>query len=1160
MNEQELGDMIVRLIGDGSSFQKMLTQANESAAQSANFIEATGKRIEGFANSITGWASTAVKALGMLGVASSLQGAFQSYAAMEKGQIQLKAAIEATGNSADMQIPKYLKLAKAVEEKTLVTKGDVMAMAKQVEALGLTGDAAERAIHNAIGLAGSTGGEAQSMIRASVAMEQGNYQMLRRVLHLHNVRDESELVRIATQRIASGWAIEEASSKTASGQLEKLSRSFKGLSRELGGMVAEVIMPFVGALKSLVDWVKQLDPAVLKTSIAIIGIGLAAKFVPPILTWLTTTTIATSIATLGFSGALTTLASSIAATSIAFITNPIVLWTVAIAAAGYGIYQLSTYLYNAREDVKALNAELAKQKPLDDAILASQKSRNSGVLERAENMADPNVRRSFLQEQSDRANADLEARNRNVAEAQRNVDRIAGDRSLRERLGESIFGETLLAPARANLAALTRGADEARSYTLRLGQALAAMSQDSILYEIDKVNTKLQHQIDTWGLDADAVTLFNLRAKAGMSESVEVANALNYVIERMLTHKGLELTKGAETDLEKLMKKVREADELFMANRITQEVYIKVLGGDIIKSTMTDLDKLKEKADLTRPLMNRTAGVDGITAEQFRMHLAGDTIKGLMESIDKLRDKEAILNFQFQQGAITVEEYRKALGGDIMKGAMNSTEQFAEKQRELVYLLSRSAITVEAYIKTLGGQTTREFMTPQEKFTEREGELQQMFLSGAISAETYARALEKANKELAGMAVNARAATAAGSAEALFRMDQYLNAIKPQAPPRLPPGTDLSLTQEQRVEAARVAYSSGGLRDAERHARQNSEYQDTLREAGVGASSTTLSVNDEEARNTVTAFFDYVRGQIASVPSITLPLNRPPAFVGPPAPIAPIPPSIVDRIIHPSVTTNQSPAQAAAVRDWVSQNSNLPSSVPPNIPPSTSNNNNLPTPPSQWLLDMVGGNNPSPTAPPQWLLDTLGGPPNITNIPPAITLPASAPHTITLPTNAPPTITNVPPNITNTPPAITNIPPAITNIPPSITNIPPAITNVPPAIINNPYPPPTNDYQVPSSVPASIPPIANPYPTPDTTQYQLPSVAMRDTAHELISWITNQQGTTPSPVPQVAQSPSASSNGTNVFDSSRDVLMNIRDYLRQIAGRPAVELEEVNIT
>jgi tape measure domain-containing protein len=69
MNEVELERLVTRLVGDGSSYERMMTQAATSANRTAGIVSASSSRIQAISATMTGWGRTAIGVLSSFGVA-----------------------------------------------------------------------------------------------------------------------------------------------------------------------------------------------------------------------------------------------------------------------------------------------------------------------------------------------------------------------------------------------------------------------------------------------------------------------------------------------------------------------------------------------------------------------------------------------------------------------------------------------------------------------------------------------------------------------------------------------------------------------------------------------------------------------------------------------------------------------------------------------------------------------------------------------------------------------------------------------------------------------------------------------------------------------------------------------------------------------------------
>lgn len=283
----EVNSMMVRLTGDGTSYQKMLMESQQATERTASSVEAATKRIEGMQHSLHSFAGGAVSILGGLGLATSLNSAFEAFEKFESGQIRLRNSIEASGRAADVTIGSYKAFADQVVDATTTSKGEVFALIEQAERMQITGDAAQRLVTNAIALGAATGKSAQEGFRAARAMEMGNMQQLRFALGLRGVTDEAKIQAIAQQMLTSGWKTANEQAETAGGQIEKLKRTFKGLTIEVGGVIAETIQPVIKWFSEMMETFKRLTPESKKMVVMFAGIVLGILAIGPAISTLT---------------------------------------------------------------------------------------------------------------------------------------------------------------------------------------------------------------------------------------------------------------------------------------------------------------------------------------------------------------------------------------------------------------------------------------------------------------------------------------------------------------------------------------------------------------------------------------------------------------------------------------------------------------------------------------------------------------------------------------------------------------------------------------------------------------------------------------------------------------------------------------------------------
>jgi hypothetical protein len=275
--EVELERMLIRLVGDGSSFQKMIDTAVKTSQAAADSIKVATDQIQKFQGSIKDFATGVAGSLASLGVVSFLSGARKAFEDFERDQMLLRTAIEGNGAAIEKTMEIYEKFAASIGRVTTTSKMEALSMLKRAELYGLTGDMAKAAVKNAIALAAATGSSSQETIRATIAMAQGNYHMLRHIQGFRGLRTEQELQEAFLKKTNQGWKQAEIMGKTNEASLKRLSYTFAELKREIGRVLSESLKPMVEWIQLAADWFKELDPGIKKT---IVTVGaLAASFV-----------------------------------------------------------------------------------------------------------------------------------------------------------------------------------------------------------------------------------------------------------------------------------------------------------------------------------------------------------------------------------------------------------------------------------------------------------------------------------------------------------------------------------------------------------------------------------------------------------------------------------------------------------------------------------------------------------------------------------------------------------------------------------------------------------------------------------------------------------------------------------------------------------------
>lgn len=276
--EQEVAALVTRLTGDSSGLVKALTTATDATKQAAQQVQQYATQTEGFLNSVKAGVTTAMTALGALGVVSWLSGSREAYAGAEAAQLRLNALISAGGRDAAAVTADYVKFAEGIAATTTTSKGAVMGMLRQAEVFGVTGEQAKQAAQLAIAAGAAMDQEAAGFAHAAAMAVQGRPEMLQMELGLRRIRDPAERAAQAQKILAAGLVTAQATGKTTTAEINRLWASFNTMRKAIGQALDESLRPWVRvaqqAVKVTTEWFKANKETILtvvKVGAAVVG-------------------------------------------------------------------------------------------------------------------------------------------------------------------------------------------------------------------------------------------------------------------------------------------------------------------------------------------------------------------------------------------------------------------------------------------------------------------------------------------------------------------------------------------------------------------------------------------------------------------------------------------------------------------------------------------------------------------------------------------------------------------------------------------------------------------------------------------------------------------------------------------------------------------------
>lgn len=282
----ELEQMVVRLVGDGSSYQSMLEQAQQQTQEAtqeissafdnlADGIGQVGASIQSVGSTVTGFGAKISAAVTAPLVALGAAGIY-TFGIQELAEEKLRAALIANGRQVESLHADYLSFASGLQKVTTVGDETTIQLIQMAESLGLTGESAKRSIKNAIGLASAMGLNIKTAIRLTTGLEQGKTTMLGRYFPaLSQIEDETQRAAKAQELLAKMFGTATAEAKTSSGRITQMTNAIGDLTEQIGGVLAGELMPVVDFVKDLTEKLQQLSPHV-RRAIVFLGVGLAA--------------------------------------------------------------------------------------------------------------------------------------------------------------------------------------------------------------------------------------------------------------------------------------------------------------------------------------------------------------------------------------------------------------------------------------------------------------------------------------------------------------------------------------------------------------------------------------------------------------------------------------------------------------------------------------------------------------------------------------------------------------------------------------------------------------------------------------------------------------------------------------------------------------------
>jgi hypothetical protein len=371
--EVEIERLVVRLVGESDEFKAMIDSAVKASNQASQQVKENTESV-----TATQVAAGQIMSQMFFSMANSAKQfgreTMHAYAEAEQAAIRLEASLTANGRGVTRLMNEYSEFALKLQETTTAEDDAVISMMARAEAFGATGEAAKRAARNAIAMEAAFGLNAQSAIRMTTMLEQGNTMILGRFIpSLRMIKDPTERAAKAQEILNKQFLTAQKVADTYQGRMKQLGNEWGNFKEQIGELVAKAMKPVIEHLIVMVKWLQALSPAAkaAATAMASLLVVLAAGATTWAMFGNMITKVLTSLKAFGpqimrfVAPAIVSLGNMLGAATLGVLAFKVAL----VAAAGVAVYYVGKALWSwvtgEKELQKAMDKRLDIQKQLN---------------------------------------------------------------------------------------------------------------------------------------------------------------------------------------------------------------------------------------------------------------------------------------------------------------------------------------------------------------------------------------------------------------------------------------------------------------------------------------------------------------------------------------------------------------------------------------------------------------------------------------------------------------------------------------------------------------------------------------------------------------------------------------------------------------------------
>jgi hypothetical protein len=249
--EQDVGSMVVRLVGDTSQYTRAMEEAQKITGKTADYVQATSSKIEGIIETLKTFATQALAVFTGMSAFDWLKKSTAAFEEREAVEKNLQSTMGGTLFITEEVRNSYAEYAKGIQDVTVFSEKATLTLLAQAEALGLSSDKAQEAVTQSIALAQAKGGEAKEYLNLTAALAKGETAGIESLLGMSSTGSSTDRVAAVKEELDKLFQNAIDKTKTVDGQIAQSKNNTTSFLESIGEIASKITRTVSDAWSSL---------------------------------------------------------------------------------------------------------------------------------------------------------------------------------------------------------------------------------------------------------------------------------------------------------------------------------------------------------------------------------------------------------------------------------------------------------------------------------------------------------------------------------------------------------------------------------------------------------------------------------------------------------------------------------------------------------------------------------------------------------------------------------------------------------------------------------------------------------------------------------------------------------------------------------------------